>query len=425
MVKAGRFSTPAGTGNLAVTGVGFQPTWVYLVGVTNTADNTWQTGASKSITMGMFALNVGATMQQAVKKVVFDATDMASSSHAIDHVLELGSARANMGVSRIYAASAVSLDADGFTLNFSVAAAGYTVFYVASNDPAQAAFKRSIPPDPTGPFGMNLGTTPVGAYGIGISDTASATNGNWNGSPWTSLFTVGRVGDDGALGTDQFACWSPGYNSSQHYNHIQGAAINAGTWGAADDPNVFGTVVQGFYKAVVSGNDLTGTLHGAGFGTNMSVVVIGDLFAAGSQAVASASVGGVVNSTGFGFDPSWAMIIGGTGHGNAGDWAHTGAAIGCVTENGEMWMVACGTKMGAATRGPATYQTDQLAWMSGWEPYNNPTAKTDGTAAMIADGIRFTTSDNGHATRDVYFALFGPTAPSPETFIPQFFRVLP
>ncbi len=111
-VTVGSFTCPAGTGNHSVTGIGFTPRYVdFKIG----ASNTDYAGSGKMDYNGnqsSFAIDVDGT-----NKIVC----------ATDKVLQT----TNYGVENFVIAAYVSMDADGFSLNFSVTSTAYAVYYTA------------------------------------------------------------------------------------------------------------------------------------------------------------------------------------------------------------------------------------------------------------------------------------------------------
>jgi hypothetical protein len=149
----GSFTVPAGTGNQATTGVGFQPKFVYFFGNGRTADgaaagasNTqspwWGFGISSSSRVVMTEGDDGLTANNT-------ATDATKCIKRIN------------GVTTVFAADLVSLDADGFTVNFTTAnATAYVVNYMAFGgaDLTNVALKSFTSATATG----NQATTGVG-----------------------------------------------------------------------------------------------------------------------------------------------------------------------------------------------------------------------------------------------------------------------
>lgn len=405
MIKAAAFATPAATGNLAVTGLGFAPTWALLVAVNATADDTWQTGNS-CIAKGIIGTDPAGALFQVCNKIVFDATSEATSSIALTVAIEISSTRTAIGTTPIYSAALVSFDTDGFTLNFTTAVSGYKVFYLAGDHISQAAYKRGA-----GVVGLTWGEIAKAAFYVGISDTSGDPPTTWNGGAWTALFGCGATG---GANENKFVCWSPGYNTNEKYNEIDYPHWGD-HWGAADDPFAFGTVIQGSYEAHTSGTDINVTSQGAGAGTDMAMVALAQINANAEDLDVSASVGGTADSP-VAFEPEFSLCIGGVAQFRlTKDAAHTGASIGVATADGEQWLVACGTKMGT---GAARYQSEILSWMSGWEPYNAPTVITAGTMTILGDGVRFTTTAADDARVLVRHAVFG------GGFLPQIYRVI-
>lgn len=119
-VKTGTFTTPAGTGNNAVTGVGFTPKALYLYWVpvtSSTAANDSVTGHGITDGSTHRCINAGGT----------NGAQATFRSRSTTVPLDVKNAAATT----LAAASFVSFDTDGFTLNYTTAASGYIIHYVA------------------------------------------------------------------------------------------------------------------------------------------------------------------------------------------------------------------------------------------------------------------------------------------------------
>ncbi len=116
-VAAGTFAVPDSTGNKSVTGVGFAPqTVMFLVAI----------DASTSVaSMGIGWMTASA--QAAVSTFANESGPQAASDHSSSQCILITNASADDTVAAQY----VSLDADGFTVNFTARAAGYDVYWIA------------------------------------------------------------------------------------------------------------------------------------------------------------------------------------------------------------------------------------------------------------------------------------------------------
>lgn len=118
-VKAGSFAAPGATGNFPVTGVGFQPKALILIGTWSEGDSGFSSSASACIG---FMTGPGER---------FCAASSPVTTVGARRWDELAVVVIAAGGSIIYAADFVSFDPDGFTLNFSVASPDRRVLYVA------------------------------------------------------------------------------------------------------------------------------------------------------------------------------------------------------------------------------------------------------------------------------------------------------
>ena len=112
--RVGLFTQPGSTGNHSVTGVGFQPTALILYGNSNYNESTWGANFSQSIAL-VTANGSAAIGGSSSNNVATAVTDRRHTQGA--YTVEFSSNN--------YAdATLVSFDADGFTLNWSLANAG-------------------------------------------------------------------------------------------------------------------------------------------------------------------------------------------------------------------------------------------------------------------------------------------------------------
>lgn len=116
----GVFTTPTLTGNKALTGLGFQPSYMRFTLGQKTGTNQTYAHLSEGSTDG--------TNSQSVS-IFQDTTggqSLETSTLVIDHM-----DRVSGTIGEIIKATFVSFDANGFTLNFSVTVSGYHVHYEA------------------------------------------------------------------------------------------------------------------------------------------------------------------------------------------------------------------------------------------------------------------------------------------------------
>lgn len=223
--KVGSITVPGATGNQATTGIGFQPKVVLFFGVRRSAD-----GASLNAVMnpdgGMewpgCAVYNGTAYQQAT---LFDTDDYSSGNHFCNGNQAVHVEHANAGGIADFNATIVSLDSDGFTLNWTVAAgAAYIVNYVAIGgaDLTDIYLKSLTPPTTAGPISYTgVGFQPDAMVVFGAMNNFTGCLGfasNNGGTINQGCHLCGWVGDIGNyLRTDKiYACM----NSSTAPNHL-------------------------------------------------------------------------------------------------------------------------------------------------------------------------------------------------------------
>lgn len=392
----GSFLTPAATGSHAVTGLGYQPTWVFFAAVDATAVDTWHLGTS-CISFGLMSTDGSGNMVAACNRRQFTSTTAASSTFDTGVAIEVGSARGTMGQNVIFSAQPVSLDADGFTLNFTTAAANYRVMWCAGNDPAAAGSGFFTA---AGDLGFNAGAAPTALFHVGISDVLPGLPSLWTGDAFTGLFGCGKTGT--VLSDNECISWSPGYNTAEQYNELAYPGFGA-DWGAADDPFAFGTVIQGACAGRSNGNDLRVTSFGAGVGSYIAAIGFRPDARAAQEFNGSSTPGAATDRT-FAFSPTLALTLGGNTFDRfSQNLLATGASLGAVDAQGNQWLIACGTKMGT---GAASYMSTVASWMSGWNPFDNPTGMTYGTSALDGTTLRYRTVSGGDSTVRLRCAAF-------------------
>lgn len=117
-VKTGTITTPAGTGNVSTTSIGFTPKCIYFYWTANTTNPQVNAITGHGMTDG--------TAHRCINAAGADAAQDTFRSRSITIPVEIR----NMATTVVVAASYVSFDIDGFTLNFTTTAVGYTLNYV-------------------------------------------------------------------------------------------------------------------------------------------------------------------------------------------------------------------------------------------------------------------------------------------------------
>ena len=396
-IRAGSFSTPASTGSMTVpVQWGFNPTWVFLLATSCTADGTWQTGNS-CLSRGIAARNTAGALDTFVHKLTFGASS-ACSSIGVDSTVEISSTLTALGTTPLVAAAVTGFTTSDFTLNFTTSSTGYKVFWIAGNDPAVYKDVTAL-----GLQGLTWGHVATGAILVGMSDTSGfPTPGvpqTWSpggGSLWTGVFGMGKTG----TGTQDFISYGPCYNTGQQIIGLLRSSI----WSYSSDVYAFGQVNLGTYTGLVSGTDINVTGSGTG-GTCGLLVFDGTSAAADEFSVASTVSGQTIRTPGI--DPDAVIFMGGHGANYIDNPAYTGVSFGVVTDAGDRWVVAAGNNWSS---GAAQYQSTSESWISGWAPHNAPSA-TKGTAVLSGGSVTTTTTNVGDPYYTLRYAAFGPGIP--------------
>ena len=119
----GTFTSPASTGNQSVTGLSFQPKLVkFTIGLTSATSSFMVLGGGAMTASSQFAYAWGA------RSALNGRHTRAASTTAC---LALQNISAGDVASDGYVASYVSMDADGFTVNFTTTATGATIYWEA------------------------------------------------------------------------------------------------------------------------------------------------------------------------------------------------------------------------------------------------------------------------------------------------------
>jgi hypothetical protein len=127
LFKEGSITVPSSNGNHAYTGIGFQPKAILLFGNRRSADGTSSTNTQNAdMTTNILGMATSSTKRQTVYN-----TDDFTGGGPTTSTTEILHVSANSGITS-YTADFVSMDSDGFTLNFTAAnATAYIVNYIA------------------------------------------------------------------------------------------------------------------------------------------------------------------------------------------------------------------------------------------------------------------------------------------------------
>src|ERR1043166_5741007 len=143
----GSFTVPATTGNKSVSGVGFQPQLVIFFGTRRSADGTSNTpGTNDEMPMTILGLATSSSNRDVLHSTV-------DGSGAGSQFVTAAKCIHNEGSVVNYSADFISMDSDGFTVNFTTAnATAYVVNYMAigGTDLSNVTIKSFTAPTVTG-----------------------------------------------------------------------------------------------------------------------------------------------------------------------------------------------------------------------------------------------------------------------------------
>jgi hypothetical protein len=188
--KGGRFAVPGATGSFSVTGVGFRPDAVVFIGSNVASEDTVVTGNNLGVFLGFMGphYSTGALTSHAISilpeqgpRVRFRPIVMAATFNTQE-----------------YSAAAVSLDIDGFTLNFDDVGTG-VVYWLA----IQADGAAVIPATQTSSGTVTLGFVGKSCLVLNYRSVGEVLSGEPGGSTLHHAgyggggFVEGRIGEQG------------------------------------------------------------------------------------------------------------------------------------------------------------------------------------------------------------------------------------
>ncbi len=191
-VKVGQFNGPATTGNFSVTTVGFQPDFVMLASTDRTATTLDAVQAAGALNIGMFTSTTWGAIGWGSR----------DNQTTVTHAHALSDAHAFYGIRRNSAdqvATFVSMDATGFTLNFTTAGGNAPYIYIAikggqhrigSFTKRTSAGSQSI---------TGLGFQPTGL--MLFSHNSTAGNGTVETANPAAAISIGASSGSAAMGT--------------------------------------------------------------------------------------------------------------------------------------------------------------------------------------------------------------------------------
>lgn len=384
-VKVGSITSPAAVGNQAYTGIGFQPKVVIFFGNGETVDGSHGSNSSNSF-MPCY-LGFGTATAEGV---VSDHDDFTSGDPAQYNVACIAQ-RYAAGASYNWhiEASMVSLDADGFTLDWTHVTTGIVVNYLAlGGTELQAKVVNPTVPAATGSWGIT---------GAGFQ-------------PDAAIVLLGRDGNTSSYGMGGF-----GFVSKQGATVKQGCATtsyNAGV-GQYQRTDQAIALVDGAtkrFEASHTSMDADGmTLNVTTF-NGVSNAVSAVLFLKGVQistgAITQKTSTGTQANTGYGFQPK-ALLLGGVPK-------TAGTTVG--TAGGVDWMfgAADGTNRGVVNKVSNANGVDTLDRTKVYKELADNSTPTVLAAADLstfdADGftLNYTTADA--TARQVLALAFGDPA---------------
>lgn len=175
--KVGSLTVPGATGNQAYSGLGFTPKVVLFFGVRRSSDGVDGTGPNMAMTI------CGIAVSSTARAVLYSTDDFSGGGYAVDATKAIFVRHYGIGTPVTdYAADLVTLDADGFTLNWTTAnATAYVVNYMAlgGGDLTNVFLKSLTTPTATGSQGYTgVGFRPDALLliGAGINDSAPDAN---------------------------------------------------------------------------------------------------------------------------------------------------------------------------------------------------------------------------------------------------------
>lgn len=370
-------TVPAATGNQATSGVGFQPKVVLFWGLLRTSDGDDETHGNEPTHWGV---GVSSSSRVAVTEGDDGVTSNATASDATKCIKSITGAS-----TVVFAADLVSLDADGFTVNFTTAnATAYVVNYLCLGgaDLTNVFLKSFTSATSTGNVGYTgVGFQPDWIYALG-ADSSSNNNGT----------TFGLMTSSSARGTScQAANATTGgrvQKTTKCYTMLDGATLR-------DEADLVSLDSDGFTWNWTTANANTHTVYALCLkGGSYKVGAFTQKTSTGTQAY-----------TGFGFQPKGVLYYG------------VGRTAGAAIDANQSMMTAAASdtthraviQYGAGAR--------SLAFLSRTLVYGDYTIAGARSANALADlssfdadgdTLNYTTADA--TAREVIYTAFGNAA---------------
>lgn len=401
--RVGTLTVPSSPGSVSVAGLGGTPAAVFFYGANWTTEDVVLTGTGYTLFRGMAASDAsspGDLLQNAA------AAGPTGNQHAIDNYAILNLTTAG-NATLLYRASLLSLDADGFTVDFDVAAAGgYKVIYIALFDVANAASYVGTSDNSTIPLGFAAGASLLHGAWAGPVASAGDRTQEWYGG---AAYAVNQ-----AAGVQAFTF--PTSFAGQY---------NIGTQVIA--PNV--SIVQGgsFVGPFLSTSNIISTVSGTdlsfiGDGGNGGMIVAwdDDDSATGGLSIGS-SIGDIEDVTGLPFAPG---LVLGYSASNEAPGQGTGAlgALGfsVITPDFQWAALVEAYDPGYTTFGTGRGSIQSFA--NGIIPAIDDTAYCAATVELTDDGFVATTTVDDIPTGAWVWHAFG--HPQLNQWIPRMYRLV-
>lgn len=400
--KAGKVVCPSSTGTQAVTGLGGTPAAVILFGTNfSTEDSAFSTGGSTGVTRGMAApaWNSPGTLHETAA-FVSPAGDQSRATGGIVNSLTNSGTASAVDV----AATVVSLDADGFTLSYSVVTSGRPFAWLALMDVQNVG---SI-------YGSTQTVSPgwkAGAmlcHGAWQTDyTANGEAGEW----WGGAAYPGVVGGGNWPGAGLAASGYPNFSSQWNIGLFNNAAATSVTQGS----HMIGpSMVTDNITAYPSGGSLTDFTIGTGTANGGQFVFWDDEDTFAGSVTPGASTGNTVTVSGLPFAPGLVIFYSisdePSGQGSFGSPIPGAVGMGLATDTFQYCNL-----VDANTRG--SFQSFQRGFADGV----NSTSVHAGTVELTADGFILTTEEDDVSANPIVWHAFGHPEQFP-TWIPQSYR---
>lgn len=404
--KVGTLTVPASTGSVATTGLGGEPKAVFFWGTNWLTEDAAQTGNGLGLFRGMFAPKwdaLGTLLQNAACVVATPSGNAHSNQNNAIRMLNTGG-----GTTALYVANGTSLDADGFTLNWTTAAAGgYKVVYAALMDVTNVGARVGLFNGTAISLGWKAGASLLHGAWAGPIDGSDRTQEFYGGGAYPGTTNTNWEGAGASIFT------FPTSNSAQYNNELDNFTPHTKVTAGGHFSGPF--LVASNIVCFPSGG---GALHSLTIGGDTNdggmVVAWDDEDSRTRRNTPATSQGGTTTQTGIPFEPG--LLVGYTisdepdGQGTGGR-----GAIGLsVVADGFQW---CATVDGKSSQG--AFQSFQR----GFADVVNGTSVHAGTVELTEDGYILTTEEDDVAAKPVVFHIFG--HPLREfLWIPQIYRRL-